>query len=113
MIITKEEFIQHLNLLKEMRQLEIQLCTLLTQMSDNGTCNLSLYGRYETSIISLLKHAMNIDAKNDWIEYFIYDLNFGTKFKLGCLVEADGEAIDLSTSEALYEYLCKYYVGRK
>lgn len=112
MIITKEEFIQHINLLKETRQLEIQLCNVLKQMSDNGTCNLSLYGRYETSILSLLKHEMNIDPENDWIEYFIYELDFGAKFKLGCVIEADGEAIDLSTPEALYEYLCTYYVKR-
>lgn len=109
-MLTKDEFVEHIKLIKKTRDLELKLCDLLTEMSADGRCNLFLYEEYESNVISLLKHVMDIDIENDWIEYFIYDLEFGNKFKLGSVVEADGKAIDLSTPEALYDYLCKYYV---
>lgn len=40
------------------------------------------------------------------IEYFIYDLEYGTKYKKGCLRQ-HGKNIDISTAEKLYDYLTK------
>ena len=39
------------------------------------------------------------------IDYWIYDLNFGSKYYDGCITEKDGTNIVLKTAENLYDYL--------
>ena len=42
----------------------------------------------------------------DLISWWIYELDYGTKFKIGYLIEADGVTKpDISTAEKLYDYL--------
>ena len=47
---------------------------------------------------------MNVPEENDDIEYFMYDLEFGKLYKRDSALE-NGEAVDFSSAEALYEYL--------
>ena len=39
------------------------------------------------------------------IEYFVYDLNFGKDWEPEMIVDKNGEDIDFSTAEKVYEYL--------
>jgi hypothetical protein len=49
-----------------------------------------------------------INDESSWIEYFIYDLEFGKKYRDGCVTDQDGTVnIDMSTPEKLFEYLMK------
>lgn len=54
-------------------------------------------------IIKILQ--ITFKDKSKWVEYFIYDLNFGKDYKPGMVTEKDGENIELSTSENLYDLL--------
>lgn len=110
-MLTKEKFILAIEHIKQHNDLEGNLCSALEAMSPENYCSAFIYSKYEMLTIDLLKEALSLDESNDWIEYFIYDLEFGTKFKLGCVVEADGKAIDLSTAAALYDYLQEYYIN--
>lgn len=58
---------------------------------------------HESTVIRLLKLIMN--DKNSWIEYFIYELDYGRKYKSGMIWDEEGKNIDLSSSEKLYEYI--------
>ena len=69
-----------------------------------------VYIGYDNSILvsqifKILADVMQDDG--DWISYFIYDLEFGTKYKKGCAIEKDGKEIKLDTIENLYKYLIK------
>ena len=53
-----------------------------------------------------LLHVMFGEADRDnWIEYFCYELNFGKKWAEGCVTRKDGTDIKLETPEDLYNYL--------
>ena len=41
----------------------------------------------------------------DIISWWIYDLEYGTEYKDGCITEEDGTIIDVSTAGKLYDYL--------
>lgn len=110
-MLSKEKFIAALDHIKQHNDLESNLCSALEAMSPESYCCAFVYSKYETLTIDLIKEALSLDEENDWIEYFIYDLEFGTKFKPGDVIEADGKAIDLSTSANLYDYLQEYYVN--
>lgn len=109
-MLTKEKFTAAIEHIKQHRDLESNLCSTLEAMSPDSYCCAFIYSKYETLSVDLIKEALNLDAENDWIEYFIYDLEFGTKFVPGCVVEADGKAVDLSTPSSLYDYLQEYYI---
>lgn len=58
-------------------------------------------------IFNLLKMAFNDNIEHSWIEYFIYELDFGKKYKDGMILEKDGSLINLSTTKKLYNFLIK------
>ena len=47
------------------------------------------------------------DSNLSWIEYFVYDLDFGTKYEDGMIKDGDGNIIKLATIEDLYNLLIK------
>lgn len=59
---------------------------------------------HEDIVIKLLE---NMFHDGDTISWWIYDLDYGTKYEDGCITENDGTIIDLSTPEKLYDYLIK------
>lgn len=66
------------------------------------------YSRYESKMVELLE-AIMIDAKCQWISYFIYELDFGKNYVDGCVSykKDNGGSIDISTPEKLYDFLIK------
>ena len=55
------------------------------------------------SIILFLSNEFQLDTKDNVIIYFIYELDFGKKYKPGCF--RDVKDINISTSDNLYDYL--------
>ena len=58
-----------------------------------------------TQLITVLETLMCDDG--DWINYFLWELDFGKTYTITTAEYADGSPIDLSTSEKLYEFLLK------
>jgi hypothetical protein len=54
------------------------------------------------AVIVLLKEAVN--DTDDWIDYFVWELDFGRDYKDGC-VTADGKNIPLKTADDLWDIL--------
>ena len=54
------------------------------------------------TMIKLLQELTN--DENEWINYFIWELEFGDKYKDGC-VKIDNENIPLRTSEDLWNLI--------
>ena len=54
--------------------------------------------------MNLLKTAFNDNHKDSWIDYFIWELDFGKKYKSGCITDK-GKDVDISDSGKLYDFL--------
>lgn len=52
--------------------------------------------------VELLEHIFN--DSNEWITYWMYELNFGKSWHEGC-IKIDGEDLKLQTTRELYDFL--------
>jgi hypothetical protein len=57
--------------------------------------------------ISVLKEAMS--DHEDWIDYFIYETNYGDLWDDGMVYVDDEPIAAIRTPEALYDLLCQLY----
>lgn len=62
----------------------------------------SLFVAHSDIVVQLLENMFN---DNDMISYWIYELNYGRDYKDGYVQDCDGNNIDISTVEKLYDYL--------
>ena len=46
-----------------------------------------------------------MEDQGEDISYFIYELDYGRDYEEGCITDQDGNNIDFSTAEKLYDYL--------
>lgn len=58
-------------------------------------------------LVKILQEATNDIKAHSWIEYYIWELECGKKYKDGCCFYVDGSLIDLSNGEKLFEFLKK------
>jgi len=66
--------------------------------------NYLCFSKYEYIFLDALKEAMNDEY--DWIDYFIYELNFGKKAKKDSVTEK-GKNIPIKTIDNLYNLITK------
>lgn len=59
----------------------------------------------QNQLVKLMQVAMNDEHKNSWIEYYMWELDFGKNYKAGSTTRKDGSNIDLSTHESLWDFL--------
>ena len=64
---------------------------------------------HEGIVVKLMERLMRDNAGN--ISYFIYELDYGKKYKDGYVQDGKGNNIDISTAEKLYDYLIKEAEG--
>ena len=57
--------------------------------------------RVETALIDMLEKL--VDDKSQWISYYIYDLEWGKKWKLKSVTDKRGKDIPLKTMENLFD----------
>lgn len=57
------------------------------------------------AMIDLLKYLTDDYDEYPWIEYFIYELDFGSKYKDGMIKDSEGDIIKLENSSDLYALL--------
>ena len=104
-MITKERFIQIINRLENYNKLQEKINSLFDECIDNKEndfCNAgSICIGHESVVVELLENMFN----SDMISYWIYELDYGKKYKAGCVLDENMNEIDLSTPEKLYDYL--------
>ena len=106
--MTKELFIATINSIKKQIEIDRKNSSMLQEMFPDD----SIYCGYNNSELfnalnKILKESMKDEY--DWIDYFIYELDFGEKYYDGCVLDRDKSIINLSTAENLYEFLIKTY----
>ena len=105
-LLTKEEFVDVLNRLRESRDLVDKVEALFRDSRENVECDFcnaaGLQISHESIVVNLLQRIM-LDKRED-ISYFIYELDYGREYKHGCVTDSNG-IVDMGTPEALYELL--------
>lgn len=107
--MSKEEFCEIINRLHEATEIQESVHNIFMHSSDNIKNNFmnaaALQINHEDIVVKLLEEIMN-DEYN-FIQYFIYELDYGKRWTKESIVKADGTTIDISTPEKLYDYLTR------
>ena len=100
--ISLKEITKIINKIKRARELDNKYYDLMKEFNkDNYT--ISVAGYLEQTLIDLLK--LVFDDKEDTLEYFIYECNFGESYEKGDW-EFEEKNVKLYTIEDLYSALC-------
>lgn len=106
-ILSKKEFVDVMNRLRGASDLQEQVNKLFhdsRENIENDFCNAAaLQISHENSVVFLLKRIMR--DQYEYIDYFIYELDYGRKYEEGMITEADGRNIDIHSSELLYDFI--------
>lgn len=106
MILSEESFIRTLDFIKDRAQAQHQMNQLFRKEFEDSF--FWPYNKYETAILKVLEEIFQ-DTENKWIDYFVYELEFGTKWKPFTVTEKDsnGNIVDvpLGTPQQLYKCL--------
>ena len=107
-MLSKKEFVRAINILKAMDEKERDIYS-----ASDGAFNFSDINEYSklfTNYVRLLELSMGIEPDKEIygsdISYFIYELNYGKDWTPDSVTD-NGESIDISTAEKLYDFLSK------
>ena|SRR5208282_5826710 len=103
--ITKEMFVKTFEMIETQYRLDEKCCDAFRILLPNdyvsGYYNDILY----KTILDILKQGFSDNNKDSWIDYYIYDLDFGKKYKAGCITDKDGNDITLNNHNDLWNLL--------
>ena len=106
-MISKEKFVEIINRLKSYNELQNKINDLFKDDIDNKEMDFMNAGSicigHESVVVYLLERMFDTDM----ISYFIYELDYGREYKDGHVQDGEGNNIDISTAEKLYDYLIK------
>lgn len=97
----KGKFVEAMTNICKTREFEYELRKLSYKY--NGSL---IFGIQSTCIDSLIAAlAVIFEDKGRWINYYVFELDCGKKYRDGMTIDKNGNNIDLSTPEKLYEFL--------
>lgn len=106
-MISKEEFIEIIDRLKETDDIKTQVNRIIRNSTDSCLSDFTDAGSimicHEDLVVKLLENMFN---NNDVISYWLYERNYGRDYKTGDITD-NGKKINLSTPGKLYDYLIK------
>lgn len=105
-MISKEKFCNIISQLKETNDFVDEVNRKAKELHNNIANDffdaMSLSISHEELVVQLLEEIFD---DSDMISWWIYELDYGRKYKKGCIQDADGKNINVSTVEKLYDYL--------
>lgn len=103
-MLSKEEFVKAINEVENVCRYQEGLNNYFRKNNVDGYI---FQPDCTSTVISLLHTISGTKDKDEWINYFCFELDFGKKWKEGMITEKDGTDIILKTSEDLYNLLEK------
>lgn len=100
----KSLFLETMRVIKSQMEFDSKASDALQKIFiDSQIC---LYPTYNVigQLIKILEIMLN-DTESKWINYYIYELDFGKTYKKGCVKDKKGNNINISTASKLYDYL--------
>lgn len=64
----------------------------------------SVFDDWNIEFYTFFTSLLNEEQRN-WVDYFVFELDFGSRYDVGMVSGADGEPIYLETVEELYAFL--------
>ena len=105
-MITKKQFIEIIDRLRETNDFVNETNDKARKLQDAVESDffnaMSLSVSHESIVVQLLE---NMFDDKDYISWWMYELDYGRKYKEYCIQDADGKSIDISTTEKLYDFL--------
>lgn len=105
-MITKKEFVKIIDKLREVNDFVDETNERAKKLNDAIISDfhnaMSLSISHESIVVELLE---NLFDDYDTISWWLYELDYGRKYKKGCIQDSNGKNINLSTAEKLYDYL--------
>lgn len=101
-----EEFEKYINRIKAINEFQDKLygvCSVFNQSNKMGEEAVIWMPTMATSVVELLEIA--IGSNSDWISYWIWELDYGEKYKDGWITDENGNNIKMKTVEDLYNFL--------
>lgn len=103
-LITFEEFENHIQNIVQLIDFENNLQSLIHSYRKNDEEMIEIsFPTLMTNIIELL--AILTQDTNDWISYWIFELECGNKYKDGCVKDKNNNDIPLKTIKDLWDIL--------
>ena len=106
-ILSEQEFVDIINRLRNASDLREQVDKIFhnsRENVENDFCNAAaLQISHESTVVFLLKKMLH--DKYDYIEYFIYELDYGRKYEAGMITDENGQDIDIHTPDLLYDFI--------
>lgn len=106
-MISKKTFCDTLEALKKYYDVQNEMSKLLRSNDVENYGFIPFSSEYETIIINLLEESMN--DKTHMISYWFFDCDCGREIEEDSVTDKDGNTIDISTPEKLYDHLIKEY----
>lgn len=106
--MNKELFIETIEKIKQQHLHDVKCSELLNQVYSNGFQANLMYENHllMNQVIKILQVQMNDEnGHHSWIEYFMWELDFGVKNDKLKAYRQDDSEIDLSDSDKLYDFL--------
>lgn len=106
-VLSQEEFVDIIDRLREASDLQEQVNRIFRNSRENLENDFgnaaALQISHESTVVFLLKKVLC--DKYDYIEYFIYELDYGRKYESGMITDENGQDIDIHTPELLYDFI--------
>ena len=107
-MISRDEFIEIIDKLRQVDDFVKKTNDRARKLNDAIISDFfnasSLSISHENIVVKLLENMFN---DTDIISWWLYELDYGRKYKRGCIKDCNGNNIHISTSGKLYDYLIK------
>ncbi len=103
-IISKKLFIETIDALKKQYEHDEKCAKAIQSVYQNDFISGYDNSKLNNQLVKILQECFNDAHVHSLIEYYMYELDFGVKYKKGYVTEGKNN-IDISTSAKLYDYL--------
>ena len=101
-VLSFESFKKYLDSIKNLWDFEDEMNTVIRT---HGGDDCSIWPSGWVDILSLMEFIFN--DKEEWISYWIYELDWGKEYEDGIIKDKNGLSIKLQTAKDLYNVLLK------
>ena len=105
-ILTKEQFVKYIGKIQECYEFENEISEAFYKYG----CQAPEFPFPYNEMVDVLNVMFTLETNDNWgsdIDYFCIELDFGKKYKPGCIKDENGNEIDLSSAEKLYDYITR------
>jgi len=105
--IKRDHFIDIMDSIEKQHDYDIMCSGYANKLyADAFEANLTYNNSHlQNALFQIIQMAFNDEHAHSWIEYYCWELHFGTGYVDGCVKRKDGTIVDLSDAGKLYDYL--------